>query len=158
VADGGTDRLRQGSGGTIAILLTSDEEGDAVNGTVAVVDVLTSRGITIDACILGESTSSKVFGDPIKHGRRGSLSGALTVKGVQCHIAYPELGRNPIHDAMPALAELAAEEWDTGGESFTPTSFQISNIHAGTGAGNVVPGSMEVAFNFRFSPASTVDS
>lgn len=147
-----------GHGGTIAILLTSDEEGDAAHGTVAVVDVLGSRGVTIDACILGEPTSSETLGDAIKHGRRGSLHGVLTVKGVQCHIAYPEKGKNPIHEAMPALAELADTQWDRGDASFAPTSFQMSNVRAGAGANNVIPGTIEVVFNFRFSPTSPVET
>jgi len=140
--------------GSIALLFTSDEEGHAVNGTAAVVDVLRSRGETIDYCILGEPTSTARLGDTIKNGRRGSLHGVLTVKGVQCHIAYPEKGRNPIHVAAPALAELAAAEWDQGNEYFSPTSFQMSNVHAGSGTNNVIPGTMEVVFNFRFSPES----
>jgi len=144
--------------GSIAVLLTSDEEGDAVHGTAAVVDVLRQRGDTIDACIVGEPTSTQHFGDTMKNGRRGSLNGVLKVKGVQCHIAYPERGRNPIHDALPALAELAAIEWDRGNEYFQPTSLQLSNVHAGTGANNVIPGELTVLFNFRFSPASSVES
>jgi succinyl-diaminopimelate desuccinylase len=141
--------------GTLALLLTSDEEGAGIDGTAAVVRELESRGDRIDACILGEPTSVERFGDTLKNGRRGSLNGILTVKGTQCHIAYPERGRSPILPAMPALAELAAIEWDRGNEYFTPTSFQISDIHAGTGANNTIPGSMEVWFNFRFSTAST---
>lgn len=143
--------------GSIAVLLTSDEEGAATDGTAAVVDVLRARGETIDACVIGEPTSVDRLGDTIKNGRRGSLNGTLVVRGVQCHIAYPERGRNPIHAAAPALAELAATEWDRGNAHFPPTSFQISNIHAGTGAVNVIPGAMDVAFNFRFSTASTED-
>lgn len=143
-----------GHPGSIAVLLTSDEEGDAVDGTVAVVDVLTSRGESLQACIIGEPTSSERLGDAMKNGRRGSLHGVLTVKGQQGHVAYPELARNPIHMAMPALAELTATQWDTGDESFAPTSFQISNVHAGTGANNVIPGTMDVVFNLRFSPSS----
>jgi succinyl-diaminopimelate desuccinylase len=141
--------------GSIAFLLTSDEEGDATDGTVAVVETLKARGEHIDFCIIGEPTSVDTLGDMIKNGRRGSLSGVLTVKGIQCHIAYPEKGRNPIHEAAPALAELAATEWDQGNEYYQPTSWQISNIHAGTGATNVVPGQLEIKFNFRFSTAST---
>jgi len=144
--------------GSIAMLLTADEEGDALDGTLAVVDALKRRGESIDACIIGEPTSSERFGDTMKNGRRGSLSGALTVKGVQCHIAYPERGLNPIHAALPALAELAAVEWDRGNEYFPPTSFQISNLHAGTGAVNIIPGMLEASFNFRFSPESTADA
>jgi succinyl-diaminopimelate desuccinylase len=140
--------------GSIAILLTSDEEGDAVDGTAAVVSVLKARGEAIDACIVGEPTSAERFGDTIKNGRRGSLSGRLRVHGVQRHIAYPERGRNPIHDAAPAIDALVSHSWDEGNEHFQPTSFQISNVHAGTGAVNVTPGSLEVWFNFRFSPES----
>ena len=143
--------------GSVAILLTSDEEGDAADGTAAVVDALRSRGVAIDACVIGEPTSSARFGDTMKVGRRGSLHGVLTVKGVQCHIAYPELGKNPVHAALPALAELAAVEWDRGNADYSPTSFQISNVHAGAGANNVVPGTMSVVFNFRFSPGSPAD-
>jgi succinyl-diaminopimelate desuccinylase len=141
--------------GSIAILLTSDEEGDAVDGTAAVVSTLKARGETIDTCILGEPTSSERFGDTIKNGRRGSLNGKLRVHGQQCHIAYPERGRNPIHDAARALGELVSLSWDRGNAYFQPTSFQISNIHAGTGASNVIPGTLEVWFNFRFSPESS---
>jgi len=121
------------------------------------VQELQARGERIDACIIGEPTSTARLGDTIKNGRRGSLNGVLTVKGVQCHIAYPERGRSPILPALPALAELAATEWDRGNEYFSPTSFQISDIHAGTGANNTIPGSMDVLFNFRFSTASTED-
>jgi succinyl-diaminopimelate desuccinylase len=142
-------------GGSVALLLTSDEEGDAVDGTAAAVSILRARGETIDACIIGEPTSTERFGDTIKNGRRGSLNGRLRVHGVQCHIAYPERGRNPIHDAAPALDALVSAEWDRGNGYFQPTSFQISNIHAGTGASNVIPGTLEVWFNFRFSPEST---
>ena len=141
--------------GSLAFLLTSDEEGDATDGTVAVVEVLKARGQHLDYCIIGEPTSVDTLGDMIKNGRRGSLSGALTVKGIQCHIAYPEKGRNPIHQVAPAIAELAATEWDQGNEYFPPTTWQISNIHGGTGATNVVPGHVEIKFNFRFSTAST---
>ena len=141
--------------GSLAFLLTSDEEGDAVDGTVAVVEALKARGETLDYCIIGEPTSVNTLGDMIKNGRRGSLSGTLKVKGIQCHIAYPEKGRNPIHEAAPALAELAATRWDEGNEYFPPTTWQVSNIHGGTGATNVVPGQLEIKFNFRFSTAST---
>nr|MBL8411717.1 succinyl-diaminopimelate desuccinylase [Dechloromonas sp.] len=141
--------------GSIAFLLTSDEEGDANDGTIAVVEALKARGESLDFCIIGEPTSVNTLGDMIKNGRRGSLSGVLTAKGIQCHIAYPEKGRNPIHDVAPALAELAATEWDQGNEYFPPTTWQVSNIHGGTGATNVVPGSVEIKFNFRFSTAST---
>lgn len=146
-----------GHPGSIALLLTSDEEGDAINGTAAVVDRLRSRGETIDACILGEPTSLERFGDTVKNGRRGSLNGTLRVRGVQGHVAYPERARNPIHEGLPALAELAATRWDDGNEYFPPTSFQISNVQAGAGAVNVIPGALEVFFNFRFSTESTVD-
>ncbi|MFA6901597.1 MAG: succinyl-diaminopimelate desuccinylase [Gallionellaceae bacterium] len=143
--------------GSIALLLTSDEEGVAVDGTVRVVEALQKRGEKMDYCIVGEPTAVSKTGDTIKNGRRGSLSGTLTVKGIQGHIAYPHLVKNPIHLAAPAIAELAATEWDKGNEYFPPTSWQISNIHGGTGATNVVPGSVEIEFNFRFSTASTVD-
>ena len=144
--------------GSIALLLTSDEEGVAVDGTVRVVEALHERGETIDYCIVGEPTSVSKTGDTIKNGRRGSLSGTLLVKGVQGHIAYPHLIKNPIHMAAPAIAELAATVWDEGNEFFPPTSWQISNIHGGTGATNVVPGTVEILFNFRHSTASTQDS
>lgn len=146
-----------GHAGSIAFLITSDEEGPAVDGTVVVCELLEERGETLDYCLVGEPTSSHVLGDMIKNGRRGSLSGCLVVKGVQGHIAYPHLARNPIHLAAPALAELAAEKWDDGNEYFPPTSWQVSNIHAGTGANNVIPGELKVDFNFRFSTASTAD-
>ncbi len=142
---------------SIALLLTSDEEGDAVNGTVRVVEALKARKEAIDFCIVGEPTCVDQLGDTVKNGRRGSLSANLTIKGVQGHVAYPHLVKNPVHLAAPALAELAATVWDSGNEHFPPTSFQISNAHAGTGAGNVVPGSFEIMFNFRFSTASTVE-
>jgi succinyl-diaminopimelate desuccinylase len=141
--------------GSVALLFTSDEEGAGVEGTRAVVRELQARGERIDACIIGEPTSVSRLGDTIKNGRRGSLNGVLTVKGVQCHIAYPERGKSPILPALPALAKLAATEWDRGNEYFSPTSFQISDVHAGTGANNTIPGSMEVWFNFRFSTEST---
>ncbi|HEX5338775.1 MAG TPA: succinyl-diaminopimelate desuccinylase [Gallionella sp.] len=144
--------------GSIALLLTSDEEGIAVDGTVRVVEELQKRNELIDYCIVGEPTSVARTGDTIKNGRRGSLSATLTVKGVQGHIAYPHLVKNPIHLASPAIAELAATTWDEGNEYFPPTSWQISNIHGGTGATNVVPGTVEILFNFRHSTASTVDS
>jgi succinyl-diaminopimelate desuccinylase len=144
--------------GSIALLLTSDEEGIAVDGTVRVVEVLQERNELIDYCIVGEPTSVAKTGDTIKNGRRGSLSGKLTVKGVQGHIAYPHLVKNPIHMAAPAIAELAATVWDEGNEYFPPTSWQISNIHGGTGATNVVPGTVEILFNFRHSTASTTES
>jgi succinyl-diaminopimelate desuccinylase len=144
--------------GSIALLLTSDEEGVATDGTVRVVEALQARGEKMDYCIVGEPTAVSKTGDTIKNGRRGSLSGDLTVKGVQGHIAYPHLVKNPIHLASPAIAELAATEWDRGNEYFPATSWQVSNIHGGTGATNVVPGTVEITFNFRFSTASTVDS
>lgn len=144
--------------GSIAFLLTSDEEGDAIDGTVRVVERLAARGEKLDYCVVGEPTSVTKLGDMIKNGRRGSLSGKLTVKGVQGHIAYPHLAKNPIHMFGPALAELAAIRWDEGNEYFPPTSWQISNIKGGTGATNVIPGTLEVLFNFRFSTASTPES
>lgn len=143
--------------GSIAFLITSDEEGPAVDGTVVVCDRLEERGETLDYCLVGEPTSSHVLGDTIKNGRRGSLSGHLVIKGVQGHIAYPHLARNPIHQAAPALAELAAEVWDEGNAYYAPTSWQVSNIAAGTGATNVIPGQMALDFNFRFSTASTAE-
>ena len=146
---------RPGHSGSIALLLTSDEEGPAVDGTVRVVEALKARNETIDYCIVGEPSSVDQLGDMLKIGRRGSLSGRLVVRGVQGHVAYPHLVKNPIHLLAPALAELARTQWDKGNESFPPTTFQVSNIHAGTGAGNVVPGSVEVDFNFRFSTEST---
>jgi succinyl-diaminopimelate desuccinylase len=149
---------RPASADSLALLLTSDEEGDAVNGTVRVVEALRARNEKIDYCIVGEPTCVGRLGDTMKNGRRGSLSASLSIKGVQGHVAYPHLVRNPVHLAAPALAELAATTWDAGNEYFPPTSFQISNAHAGTGAGNVVPGSFEIMFNFRFATASTVES
>ena len=143
--------------GAIAFLLTSDEEGPSVDGTVRLVELLHARGKSLDACIVGEPTSVERLGDTIKNGRRGTLSGRLTVKGVQGHIAYPQLARNPIHDIAPALAELVATRWDEGNAFFPPTSWQVSNIHAGTGAGNVIPGELELMFNFRFSSESTAE-
>jgi succinyl-diaminopimelate desuccinylase len=141
--------------GSIALLLTSDEEGPAIDGTVRVVEALKQRGELIDYCIVGEPTSVEALGDMVKNGRRGSLSARLVVRGVQGHVAYPQLVKNPIHLLAPALAELAKTQWDKGNASFPPTSFQVSNIHAGTGAANVVPGSVEVDFNFRFSTESS---
>ncbi|WP_444632840.1 succinyl-diaminopimelate desuccinylase [Cupriavidus oxalaticus] len=143
--------------GSIGFLITSDEEGPAHDGTIKVVEALAARGERLDYCVIGEPTSVNALGDMVKNGRRGSLSGKLTVKGIQCHIAYPHLGRNPIHDAAPALAALAAEVWDEGNEYFPPTSWQMSNIHGGTGATNVIPGHVIIDFNFRFSTASTPD-
>ena len=144
--------------GSIALLLTSDEEGPAIDGTVRVVEALKRRNEAIDYCIVGEPTSVDALGDMLKNGRRGSLSGKLAVRGIQGHVAYPHLVKNPIHLLAPALAELAKTQWDKGNESFPPTSFQVSNIHGGTGAGNVVPGAVEVDFNFRFSTESTENS
>ncbi len=143
--------------GSIGFLITSDEEGPATDGTVVVCDQLKARGEQLDYCIVGEPTSVNKIGDMIKNGRRGTMSGKLTIKGVQGHIAYPHLAKNPIHLAMPALAELATVTWDTGNEYYLPTSWQMSNIHAGTGASNVIPGICVVDFNFRFSTASTVE-
>ncbi len=143
--------------GSIGFLLTSDEEGPSVNGTAKVVEVLKARSELLDYCIVGEPTAVDVLGDMIKNGRRGSLSGKLTIKGVQCHIAYPQLGRNPILQFAPALAELASTAWDQGNEYFLPTSWQVSNIHGGTGANNVIPGSVTIDFNFRFSSESTAE-
>jgi succinyl-diaminopimelate desuccinylase len=142
---------------SLAFLLTSDEEGDAIDGTVRVVEALKARGEVIDICIVGEPTCVSRLGDTMKNGRRGSLSAKLTIRGVQGHVAYPEQVKNPVHLAAPALAELAATTWDAGNDYFPPTSFQISNARAGTGAGNVVPGSFVIDFNFRFSTASSVD-
>ena len=144
--------------GSIALLLTSDEEGVAVDGTLRVVQKLKARGELLDYCIVGEPTAVARLGDTIKNGRRGSLSGKLIVKGVQGHIAYPHLVKNPVHLFAPALAELAAAEWDRGNDFFPPTSWQISNIHGGTGATNVTPNSLEVQFNFRYSSATTVEN
>ena len=144
--------------GSIALLITSDEEGVAVNGTVKVVEALRARGETMDYCIIGEPSSVAVLGDTMKNGRRGSLSGDLLVRGVQGHIAYPHLSRNPIHQFAPALAELSAARWDDGNEYFPPTTWQVSNITAGTGATNVIPGELRVLFNFRFSTASSEES
>ncbi len=137
--------------GSIAFLITSDEEGPAVDGTVKVVETLEARGEKIDWCLVGEPSSSEQVGDVVKNGRRGSLGARLVVHGIQGHVAYPQLARNPVHQALPALAELAAVEWDRGNDFFPPTTFQISNIHAGTGATNVIPGELEVLFNLRFS-------
>ena len=141
--------------GSIAFLLTSDEEGPALDGTVKVVETLKRRGETMDYCVVGEPTSVDALGDTLKNGRRGSLSGRLTVRGIQGHVAYPHLARNPVHQLAPALAELAKTQWDKGNDSFPSTTWQVSNIHAGTGVGNVIPGSVEVDFNFRFSTEST---
>jgi len=147
-----------GHKGSIGLLITSDEEGPSVNGTVKVCDTLAARGVRPDYCIVGEPTSVDTLGDTIKNGRRGSLSGRLTVKGIQGHVAYPHLARNPIHELAPALAELAGIEWDQGNEYFPATTFQVSNLHAGTGATNVIPAAAVVDFNFRFATASTPES
>ncbi|ASK26517.1 succinyl-diaminopimelate desuccinylase [Neisseria chenwenguii] len=144
--------------GSIALLITSDEEGDAHDGTTKVVDALKARGELIDYCIVGEPTATKTLGDMLKNGRRGSLSGNLTVKGKQGHIAYPHLAVNPVHTFAPALLALTQEVWDNGNDYFPPTSFQISNIGGGTGATNVIPGELNVKFNFRFSTESTEES
>jgi succinyl-diaminopimelate desuccinylase len=143
--------------GSIALLITSDEEGPFINGTTRVIDHLEARNEKIDWCIVGEPSSTDKTGDVIKNGRRGSLSAKLKVTGIQGHVAYPHLVRNPIHEAVPALTELAATVWDAGNEFFPPTSFQISNINAGTGANNVVPGELEIDFNFRFSTEVTAE-
>ena len=142
----------------IAFLLTSDEEGPSVDGTKVVVERLAARGERLDYCIVGEPTSVKRTGDMIKNGRRGTLSGKLTVRGIQGHIAYPHLARNPIHQAVPALTELAAMRWDEGNAFFPPTSWQMSNIHGGTGASNIIPGEVTIDFNFRFCTESTAES
>ncbi|KAB0325992.1 succinyl-diaminopimelate desuccinylase [Janthinobacterium sp. PLB04] len=147
-----------GHTGSIAFLITSDEEGPATDGTVIVCEQLKARGEQIDYCLVGEPTSSAQLGDMIKNGRRGSLSGRLTIKGVQGHIAYPHLAKNPIHEAAQALADLVEEKWDAGNEYYLPTSWQMSNINAGTGANNVIPGDMVIDFNFRFSTASTAEN
>ena len=139
--------------GTVALLLTSDEEGEAQNGTRRVIEHLTGKGARIDYCLVGEPSSRDRLGDSIKNGRRGSLTGLLTVQGVQGHVAYPHLADNPIHRVAPALTELCATQWDRGNEHYPPTSFQISNMHGGTGADNVIPGAVEILFNFRFSTA-----
>ena len=149
---------RASPAGSIALLITSDEEGPSTDGTAQVVEKLAREGTRIDYCIVGEPSSSARLGDVIKNGRRGTLSATLTVKGIQGHIAYPQLARNPIHLAAAALAELTRMHWDDGNAYFPPTSFQCSNIHAGTGAANVIPGSLDVLFNFRYSTASTRES
>ena len=141
--------------GTLAFLVTSDEEADAVDGTVRVVETLRERGIELRCCVVGEPSSTTRVGDTVRIGRRGSLSGVATVVGVQGHVAYPHLAVNPIHAAAAALHDLAGTRWDDGDDDFPPTSFQISNIHAGTGAGNVIPGVLECCFNFRFNPRQT---
>jgi succinyl-diaminopimelate desuccinylase len=143
--------------GSISFLITSDEEGPSVDGTRRVVEVLKSRGEAIDWCLVGEPSSERALGDTIKIGRRGSLSGRLTVHGTQGHIAYPQLADNPIHALAPALAELTARTWDQGNQHFQPTSFQVSNIAAGTGAPNVIPGELKARFNLRFSTEQTIE-
>ena len=143
---------------SIAFLLTSDEEGPAIQGTVKVVELLQARGQHLDYCIVGEPTSVDTLGDMVKNGRRGSLSGKLIIKGVQGHIAYPHLANNPIHLAAAPLVELVGVEWDRGNDYFPPTTWQVSNMHAGTGATNVIPGTIEIDFNFRFSTENTVDT
>ncbi|CAH2770982.1 MAG: N-succinyl-L,L-diaminopimelate desuccinylase (EC [uncultured Caballeronia sp.] len=143
--------------GSLAFLITSDEEGPATDGTVKVIEALKARGERLDYCIVGEPTSSATLGDMVKNGRRGSMSGKLVVKGVQGHIAYPHLAKNPIHLLAPALAELVSTHWDDGNEYFPPTTWQVCNLHSGTGATNVIPGHIELMFNFRFSTASTVE-
>ena len=143
--------------GAIAFLITSDEEGPSVDGTLRLVEMLAARGERLDMCIVGEPTSVDTLGDTIKNGRRGTLTGKLTVRGIQGHVAYPQLARNPIHQAAPALAELAATEWDRGNAHFPPTTFQISNFHAGTGVGNVIPGEAVIDFNLRFSTESSAE-
>lgn len=141
--------------GSIALLMTSDEEGPSVDGTVRVVEWLKAENERIDFAIVGEPSCDKQFGDTIRPGRRGLLSARLIVKGIQGHVAYPQLALNPIHLAAPAIAQLTATQWDNGDEFFPPTTFQISNIHGGTGAFNIIPGTVEIYFNFRFAPAST---
>ena len=148
-------RLKPGHAGSIALLITSDEEGPSLHGTLHAVQTLQARSVRLDACIIGEPTSVDRVGDMVKNGRRGTLSARLVVKGIQGHIAYPQLARNPIHDFAPALAELTTTRWDDGNAFFLPTSWQVSNIHAGTGAFNVIPGELVVDFNFRFSTEST---
>lgn len=152
------ERERPGHSGSIAILITSDEEGPSVDGTVRVVDWLKQRGESMEYCVVGEPSSVEALGDSIKNGRRGSLSGQLMVRGVQGHIAYPHLARNPIHLIAPALAELVATRWDQGDEHFPPTTWQVSNIHGGTGVTNVIPNSIAIEFNFRFCAKSSEQS
>jgi succinyl-diaminopimelate desuccinylase len=146
-----------GHAGAIGFLITSDEEGPATDGTLRLVQMLKARGERLDLCVVGEPTSVDTLGDTIKNGRRGTLSGRLIVKGIQGHVAYPQLARNPVHQVAPALAELAATDWDRGNAHFPPTTLQISNIHAGTGVGNVIPGECVIDFNFRFSTESSAD-
>lgn len=147
-----------GHAGSVALLLTSDEEGPALDGTVRVCQWLLARNEAIDLCIVGEPTSVERLGDTVKKGRRGSLTARLTVQGVQGHVAYPQLARNPVHEVAPALAALVQTEWDRGNDHFPATTFQVSNVHAGTGVGNVIPGTAVIDFNFRFSTESTPES
>jgi succinyl-diaminopimelate desuccinylase len=147
-----------GHPGSLGLLITSDEEGPSVDGTVKVVQALKARGEAMDFCIVGEPSSTERFGDTIRNGRRGTLTARLVVNGVQGHVAYPDRVKNPVHLAAPAIAELAGTEWDRGNEFFPPTTFQVSNIHAGTGAQNITPGAVQVDFNFRFSTESTAES
>jgi succinyl-diaminopimelate desuccinylase len=158
IAAGELVRARPDHAGTVALLFTSDEEGPSTDGTVRVVEALQARGQALDCCIVGEPTSVETLGDTIKNGRRGTLSARLTVRGIQGHVAYPQLARNPIHQLAPALAELAATEWDRGNDHFPPTTWQVSNIHGGTGALNVIPGEVVVDCNWRFSTESTPES
>lgn len=148
-------RAHPGHRGRVALLLTSDEEGDAIDGVRKVAEEFRARGERIDWCVTGEPSSTRQLGDLLRVGRRGTLSATLTVRGIQGHVAYPDKALNPIHKALPALAELSARQWDSGYESFPPTSLQISNIHAGTGANNVIPGELQVLFNLRFNPTWT---
>jgi succinyl-diaminopimelate desuccinylase len=150
-------RRHPGHAGSVALLITSDEEGPAVDGTRRVVETLSERGERIDYCLVGEPSSVERFGDTVKIGRRGSLTGYLSVRGLQGHVAYPDRGRNPVHDLATALAEMVETRWDGGNAHFPPTSFQVSNIHAGTGADNVIPGHVDVVFNFRYSTESTAE-
>jgi succinyl-diaminopimelate desuccinylase len=150
-------RAHPSHAGSVALLITSDEEGPSVDGTVRLVELLASRGERLDMCIVGEPTSVERLGDTVKNGRRGTLSGRLVVKGIQGHVAYPQLARNPIHQVALPLAELSTTEWDRGNAHFPPTTFQVSNFHAGTGVGNVIPGEATVDFNFRFSTESTAE-
>jgi len=150
-------RERPDHQGSIAFLITSDEEGPSVDGTKRVVETLKARGERIDWCLVGEPSSEKAIGDTIKIGRRGSFSGRLTVHGVQGHVAYPQLAENPVHTLAPALAELTSRVWDQGNEHFQPTTFQVSNLNAGTGAPNVIPGELKARFNLRYSPVQTLD-
>ena len=144
--------------GTVALLITSDEEGPSINGTIKVIDYLEENNIKIDWCVLGEPSSDQKLGDIIRTGRRGSLNGVLTIKGIQGHVAYPDIAENPVHSASPFLEEITSIEWDQGNAHFPPTTFQVSNVHAGTGAENVIPGEIEIVFNFRFSTEQTQET